>query len=48
MWGASPKGNAWEAKELRKTDLRISSFGEDEGGELYVIDHAGTVYKMTR
>lgn len=48
IWGASPKGNAWEAKELRKTDLRISSFGEDEGGELYVIDHAGTVYKMTR
>lgn len=29
-----------------KTPLRISSFGEDETGELYVLDHAGGVYRI--
>ena len=25
----------------------ISTFGEDEAGELYVIDHGGAVYRLT-
>ena len=29
-----------------KTPFRISSFGEDETGELYVLDHAGGVYRI--
>jgi glucose/arabinose dehydrogenase len=29
-----------------KTSFRISSFGEDETGELYVLDHAGGVYRI--
>jgi len=29
-----------------KTPFRISSFGEDEAGELYVLDHAGGVYRI--
>ena len=35
-----------EPRLLTKTDLRISSFGEDEAGELYVIDHGGGVYRL--
>ncbi|RMH36512.1 MAG: glucose dehydrogenase [Nitrospirae bacterium] len=31
---------------LRDTDLRISSFGEDETGEIYVLGYAGTVYRI--
>jgi hypothetical protein len=26
--------------------MRISSFGEDVNGELYVIDHSGLIYRM--
>ena len=29
-----------------KAPFRISSFGEDETGELYVLDHAGGVYRI--
>ncbi len=29
-----------------KTPFRISSFGEDETGELYVLDHTGGVYRI--
>ena len=31
---------------LRKTGMRISSFGEDEGGEVYVVDHKGGLYRL--
>ncbi len=32
--------------ELLDTDLSISSFGEDEDGEIYVVDHGGTIYQI--
>lgn len=32
---------------LLSSGLRISSFGEDEAGELYVVDHGGGIYKIT-
>ena len=31
---------------LFDTTMSISSFGEDESGELYVVDHAGAIYKF--
>ena len=34
-------------KLLLDTTLKISSFGEDEDGELYVVDLNGSVYHMT-
>jgi hypothetical protein len=33
---------------LRDTELQISAFGEDETGELYVVDYSGgRVYRLT-
>jgi hypothetical protein len=32
---------------LMYTSMNISSFGEDEQGELYVVDHRGTVSRLT-
>lgn len=32
---------------LLASGLRISSFGEDAAGELYVVDHGGSIYKIT-
>ena len=31
---------------LAKTGFRISSFGEDEAGELYIVDHRGGIYRL--
>lgn len=36
----------WRTIELLRTDMAISSFGEDESGELYVIDYAGAIYRF--
>lgn len=32
---------------LLSSGLQVSSFGEDETGELYVVDHGGGIYRMT-
>lgn len=41
------RGNRWSMAQTLGTGLRISSFGEDQAGELYVVDHAGAVYQLT-
>jgi len=33
---------------LLSTRLKISSFGEDQDGELYVVGHAGTVHRIVK
>lgn len=38
--------DVWERRLFLRTNLRISSFGEDEGGELYIVDHAGAIYRL--
>lgn len=37
---------AWESRLLFETNFQITSFGEDETGELYVLDRAGGVYQL--
>lgn len=37
---------AWSAAEFMQTGFKISSFGEDEAGELYVIDYRGDLYRF--
>jgi glucose/arabinose dehydrogenase len=32
---------------LMQTGVRISSFGEDEAGEIYIVDHKGAIYRLT-
>jgi len=36
----------WQNETLFSTGASISSFGEDEAGELYVLDHGGAIYKL--
>jgi len=39
--------NTWQMTLLAPTGLAISSFGQDQGGELYVVNHNGAVYRVT-
>jgi glucose/arabinose dehydrogenase len=36
----------WEQHELLQRDLNISSFGEDQAGELYLTDLSGALYQV--
>jgi glucose/arabinose dehydrogenase len=48
IWVMSPTASAPVNETLvRDTGLLISSFGEDEAGELYVVDLNGSVYRIT-
>ena len=45
---ARPSGNGWEASVYLRAGFAISTFGEDEAGELLVADHqGGVIYRLT-
>jgi glucose/arabinose dehydrogenase len=48
IWSLSWEGGEWVNRQLFDTAAAISSFGEDETGELYVLDlSGGGVYLLT-
>jgi glucose/arabinose dehydrogenase len=38
---------AWQTSVFMQTGRAISSFGEDESGELYLVDHSGSILQLT-
>ncbi len=49
IWGARfNQATGWLTTVLQDTGFLISSFGEDENGELHVADYGtGTIYRIT-
>ncbi len=41
VWGLAPAGDSWRVEQLTQASVQISSFGEDEAGELYVLNLGG-------
>ena len=47
IWGAyRDVDGAWQTTQLFQVPANIVSFGEDEEGELYVVDYGGSVYML--
>lgn len=50
IWGLKHDGMAWQGQELLDTSFNISTFGEDEAGNLYLAHRAsgtsGTIYQI--
>lgn len=47
IWGlARTAEGEWQKVSLWHTAYNISSFGEDEAGEVYVVDHGGEVHQI--
>lgn len=46
IWGLRRSGSEWDNAELLDTGMNIASFGEDEQGELYVVDLNGTISRL--
>jgi hypothetical protein len=48
IWGLRYDGlrGITEHVQIMDTSLAISSFGEDEAGEVYVLDYAGGIYRF--
>ncbi len=50
IWGLAPYGDgadSWRVARVAQADVRLSAFGEDETGELYLVDMArGQLFKI--
>ncbi len=46
VWGLRRTGDGAETRELADTKMNVVSFGEDDGGELYLVDFAGAIYRV--
>lgn len=48
IWMATLGGNGqWSSSVVLQPNAQITSFGEDERGELYVVSHGGTIFRIT-
>ncbi len=48
IWGLRQQGSVWQNTELLDSTINISTFGEDEAGNLYVADYTtGTIFRIT-
>lgn len=48
IWAVWPDAEGkWQDRQLLDSDLSISSFGEDEAGELYIVAYGGDIYQIT-
>jgi glucose/arabinose dehydrogenase len=49
IWAAyRDAAGVWQTNVFMDTEFVISSFGEDEDGELYLVDYKSGVYRLTR
>lgn len=49
IWGMlSGEGGAWQTQELYQTGSPITSFGQDNAGEVYLIDRSGSIFRLER
>ena len=48
VWGLIKSANGWQSQLLFDTSATITSFGQDEAGEVYLLSDVGEVYKLAR
>jgi len=46
IWGLANIGGTWQSDLFFQSGFMITSFGEDEAGEVYLADHSGQVYRL--
>lgn len=46
IWGLRSVNGLWETKLLLDSTHSVSSFGEDEAGNLYLLDYSGTIFQI--
>jgi glucose/arabinose dehydrogenase len=46
IWRLSKRGRRYTNRVLLSSDSNISSFGQDASGEIYVVDHSGSILKL--
>ena len=47
VWGLSPSGDGFENRKLFDSGANLSSFAQDNDGELYALDFSGKIFEFT-
>jgi len=47
IWGMAQRSGVWQVAELAHEEIQLSSFGEDETGELFAVSLSGAIYRIT-
>jgi glucose/arabinose dehydrogenase len=48
IWGVIKSANGFQSQVLFGTGVEITSFGQDESGEIYLSSDSGDIYRLTR
>ena len=48
IWGLIGSDNGWQNQLLFDVDVTITSFGQDETGEVYLLSDSGGIYQLAR
>lgn len=48
VWGLINTDSGWESQLLFQSGKRITSFGQDEAGEVYLVTDGGEIYALVR
>jgi glucose/arabinose dehydrogenase len=48
IWGLIHSNDRWQKQLLFDTDFTITSFGQDENGEVYLVSDNGGVYRLAK
>lgn len=46
IWGLKQVNGVWESELLLDSPYNVSSFGEDEAGNLYLLHYSGTIFQV--
>ncbi len=48
IWGLLRSNDGWQKQLLFDVDVTITSFGQDEAGEVYLVSDTGTIYRLSQ
>ena len=48
IWGLILSNGQWQNQVMFETGVTITSFGQDESGELYFASDNGNIYRLTK
>ena len=48
IWGLIRSNDGWQKQLLFDVDITITSFGQDEAGEIYLLSDSGGIYRLAR
>jgi len=48
IWGLMQTNRGWQKQQLFDLDVTVTSFGQDDAGEIYLLSDVGNVYRLSQ